>query len=100
MKWKLVKLKKFSGALSSIYTVYLYESNKTLFDIFLEENKNLYLSELLDIISRLKVMGNKTGAREEFLNIKKVIQETEYVHYMMNQINIFVCIVSAMALIW
>jgi len=33
---------------------------------FLYENKNLFKSELFDIISRLKVMGNETGAREDF----------------------------------
>ena len=34
--------------------------------MFIEENKNSFKSELIDIFIRLKVIGNKTGAREQF----------------------------------
>jgi hypothetical protein len=66
MKWKIVKLDHFSGDSGSVYSVYFYDSNKTLFEIFIEENTISFKSELLDIISRLKVIGYKTGAREQF----------------------------------
>lgn len=46
---------------------------KTSFDSFLFENKNVFLSELKDIISRLKSIGNATGAREQFFKINEGI---------------------------
>ena len=66
MNFKLVKLPKLSGDEASIYSIFLFEQNKTLFDIFIEENKNSFISELNDILSRLKVMGETTGARIEY----------------------------------
>ena len=41
----------------------------TTFDLFIQENKNSLLDELKDIISRLKVIGSKTGAREHFFKV-------------------------------
>jgi hypothetical protein len=46
---------------------------KTSFDSFLFENKNVFLSELKDIISRLKSIGNTNGAREQFFKINEGI---------------------------
>lgn len=66
MKYKLVKLTRFSGEKASIYSIYLTDECKTLFDIFIEENINSFLSEIKDIFSRLRVIGNKTGARVHF----------------------------------
>lgn len=47
-----------------MYSVYVNDSIMTLFEMFIEENKNSFKSELIDIFIRLKVIGNKTGARE------------------------------------
>lgn len=69
MRYKLVKLEELSGSKTSIYSVYLNESGKTLFEMFLEENKKAFKSELNDIISRLKVIGDKTGAYEHFFKL-------------------------------
>lgn len=71
MKYKLVKMNQISGCKSSIYSVYLEEEQKTLFDRFLEENNILFKSELKDIITRLKTIGNKTGARESFFKLNE-----------------------------
>jgi putative component of toxin-antitoxin plasmid stabilization module len=66
MNFKIVKLNNLSGECASVYSVFDNESEKTLFEIFIEENKSLFLSELKDISSRLRVIGHKTGAREQF----------------------------------
>lgn len=69
MKCKLVKLLNFSGEKASIYAIILNDDNQTLFDKFVNENKNLFLSEINDIIIRLQTIGHKTGARENFFKI-------------------------------
>lgn len=75
MKCKLVKLNKFSGQEASIYTVLLADENgsftESLFDIFIKENKTLFLSEIKNIFTRLKTIGNDTGARETFFKLKE-----------------------------
>ncbi|MBW8050528.1 MAG: hypothetical protein FVQ77_09355 [Cytophagales bacterium] len=71
MKYKLVKLSNFSGEEASIYSVYMEDLKKTLFDVFLEENKNSFKSELKDILQRIKVIGSKTGAREQFFKLNE-----------------------------
>ncbi len=73
MKSKLVKLIQFSGSKASIYGVWFEYMQKTSFDSFILENKNVFLSELKDIISRLKSIGNATGAREQFFKINEGI---------------------------
>ena len=69
MDYKIVKLDELSGEHASIYSIFDIEKEKTLFDIFLSENKSLFLSELNDIYKRLKVIGSKTGAREQFFKL-------------------------------
>lgn len=66
MKAELVKLSDFSGKMTSIYGIFLEKYQMTTFDLFIQENKNSFLNELKDIISRLKVIGTVTGAREQF----------------------------------
>jgi hypothetical protein len=66
MKYKLVKLGKYSGEQASLYTVFLEDEQKTLFDRFLEENKNSFISEIKNIVLRLNIIGHDTGAREQF----------------------------------
>ena len=73
MKSKLVKLGQFSGNKASIYGVWFDELQETSFETFISENKNVFLSELKDIISRLKSIGNATGAREQFFKINEGI---------------------------
>jgi hypothetical protein len=66
MDYKIVKLDEFSGECASIYSIFDIEKEKTLFDIFLSENKSLFLSELNDILIRLTTIGKETGAREVY----------------------------------
>ena len=75
MKYNLVKLSGFSGKKASAYTV-LPENEtgkleESLFDIFIKENKNTFISEIKDIFVRLKIIGNDTGARESFFKLKE-----------------------------
>lgn len=75
MKYKLVRISKFSGKEASIYTILKAneqgEFQYSLFDAFINENKTLYLSEIKNIFSRLKTIGNETGARESFFKTKE-----------------------------
>lgn len=71
MNYKIVKLNNLSGECASVYSVFDNEAEKTLFDSFIEENKSLFLSELKDISSRLRVIGHKTGARETFFKLNE-----------------------------
>lgn len=71
MKYKLVKLKQISGCQSSIYTILLMDEQKTLFERFLEENKNTFKSELKSITKRLNTIGQFTGARESFFKLRE-----------------------------
>lgn len=80
MKSELVKLGQFSGNEASIYGIWFEDLQKTSFDIFINENKNVFLSELNDIISRLKSISNATGAREQFFKSMKVFQAMVFVH--------------------
>lgn len=60
-----------SGSSASIYSVFLEDEQKTLFEKFVDENKISFKSELKDIFSRLKTIGHKTGAREQFFKINE-----------------------------
>ncbi len=71
MKYHLVKLEKISGYKASIYTVFIESANKTLFDLFISEHKISLKDEIKDIINRLKVIGQYTGAQEQFFKTKE-----------------------------
>lgn len=71
MKIKLVKFSQLSGNVASIYGVWFEKQQKTSYETFIIENKNVLLSELNDIISRLKTIGNKTGAREQYFKLNE-----------------------------
>lgn len=82
MKCKLVKLSQFSGEMASIYSVQVANDdgsfNTSLFENFIIENKNLYLSELKDLLSRLSIIGHETGARESYFKLYEGNPETEF----------------------
>ena len=71
VKYKLVKLPKLSGSEASIYTVYLEDEKRTLFDRFLAENRSDYEQELLNMIGRLKSIGKSVGAKEQYFKHKE-----------------------------
>jgi putative component of toxin-antitoxin plasmid stabilization module len=69
--YRLVKDEKLSGKDASIYSVFLEKEQETLFDRFIKENKISFKGELKDIINRIKAIGNKIGAREQFFKLKE-----------------------------
>ncbi len=71
VKYRLVKLHKFSGDEASIYTVYLESEKQTLFEKFILENKADCEPELNDIIKRIISIGKKVGAREQFFKLNE-----------------------------
>lgn len=66
MRCELIKIKELSGSEASVYTVLLTGEQKTRFDLFIEENSALYLSEIKNILLRLKTIGTNVGARESY----------------------------------
>jgi hypothetical protein len=66
MKYEVVKLGYLSGNKASIYTIWFEELNQTSFEIFINENINVFKSEIKDITSRLITIGKKVGAREHY----------------------------------
>lgn len=66
MRYSLVKLNQISGNQASVYSLYIVEENKTLFDRFIEETRISSINELKDIISRLRSIAHKEGAREQY----------------------------------
>lgn len=71
MKCKIVKLSRFSGKRASIYTVIVNESQTSLFEDFIQENKISHASEIKNIGMRLITIGNETGARHSFFKHKE-----------------------------
>ena len=64
MKLKLKKIDSLSGQKTNIYSVVVDDDDKSLFEHFLEENSELYHEELLEILTRIKSISNREGARE------------------------------------
>jgi len=62
-------MEQLSGNQASIYSLFVEEENRTLFDKFLFENNSTFISELQDIITRLNTMAHKTGAREQYFKL-------------------------------
>lgn len=71
MRCKIVKLTRFSGTQASVYSVIVDDSSTTLFENFIQENKNSYAGEIKNIGMRLHVIGHNTGARHSFFRHKE-----------------------------
>ena len=71
MRYRLVKINKLSGYEASLYSIYLEDEQRTLFERFLEENNNLFKSELKNILARLNTIGHYTGASEQFFKLRE-----------------------------
>jgi hypothetical protein len=71
MKCKIVKLSRFSGAEASVYSVIINDSQTSLFENFIQENKNSHASEIKNIGMRLITIGKDTGARYSFFKHKE-----------------------------
>lgn len=70
MNCKIVKLLNFSGTKTTVYSVFIDDEQKTLFDKFIQENL-IHKNELKSVISRLKTISTKTGAQEHFFKQKE-----------------------------
>lgn len=70
MEYRLVKIDELSGDETSIYTVYIEDESKTLFDLFLLENSTNFTNEVKDIVKRIRIIG-KIGARSQFFKLKE-----------------------------
>ncbi len=64
MKFRLEKINNLSGQKTNIYSIFVNDDDKSLFEHFLEENSELYHEELIEILTRIKSISNKEGARE------------------------------------
>lgn len=71
MKCELIKIDELSGNKASIYSVIIEEKDVSLFDAFIDENFDLHSSEITNITQRLKTIGTKTGAREQFFKLNE-----------------------------
>jgi riboflavin synthase len=69
MKYSFLKLPQLSGSYASIYTILVEteDTNETLLDQFIKENEAEAPNEVKNIVERLRVIGRRTGAREQFL---------------------------------
>jgi hypothetical protein len=64
VKFRLEKISNLSGQKTNIYSVFIDDDDKSLFEHFLEENNELYHEEIIEILTRIKSISNKEGARE------------------------------------
>lgn len=71
VRCKLVRVQKHCGNKSSVYSVYLSEERKTVYEKFQLENLPTFKSEIVDIVKRIHVIGKKTGAQESFFKLKE-----------------------------
>ena len=71
MKYKLIKLNKYSGNSTSIYTIQLIDEDISLFERFVSENIISHKDEIKDILERLITIGHKTGARAQYFKLNE-----------------------------
>lgn len=70
MRLELLKSGLFSGRKTTVYNIMVEEEGKTLLDLFIEENIEQYKDEILDIINRIKLIG-QIGAQEYFFKLNE-----------------------------
>lgn len=73
MKFKIVQLSQFNGNKAGIYSVYLSDEQKTLFECFMRENITTFKSEIININQTIIAINKKTGAREIFFKFDEGI---------------------------
>ena len=66
MNYEIVKIQEHSGNKATLYSIVLEDGKQTLYEQFLNENKETHRQELISITNRLSVIGQKTGARANF----------------------------------
>lgn len=63
---RLSKLTELSGSMATIYSVLIEDDDVSLFEHFLQEQRSNHSRELENIVSRLIIIGEHTGARSSF----------------------------------
>ena len=71
MYYEIVELAQYSGNQAKIYSIIPEGEEKTLFDFFVEEYKDIFRDEIKDISKRLVQIGKTTGARHSFFKHKE-----------------------------
>lgn len=69
MKSKLVYLDNLSGDKASIYSIVRADCRGSLLDQFIDEHKNRFTQDLLNIAGRLRAMGCVVGALEAYFKL-------------------------------
>lgn len=70
-KIELVELEEFDNTMGHIYSVVVDDSDKTLFDFFLEENDSDYRQPLAEIITKLNTMASMTGFTDNYFKLNE-----------------------------
>ena len=71
MKFKLVKLSRFSGKKASIYSIIIDGDKETLFDKFIRSNLSNNQKEIEQIFVTLDAIGKKVGSQDIYFRKKK-----------------------------
>jgi hypothetical protein len=71
MNFEIIELEEFSGSKAVIYSVAIDDNPLTLFDLFVKENEEMFPAEIQSIVDRLEIIGNFTGAREQYFKINE-----------------------------
>jgi hypothetical protein len=71
LKFKIVKLSRFSGNKSSLYSVIIEGEQETLFDTFIRNNVSENSLEVEQIFATLNSIGKRVGASDNFFRKKK-----------------------------
>ena len=66
MIFELVELKELSGPKTTIYSLYLEDETRTLFDKFLSDNVDRYRQEVISILDKMSKISFKFGAERMF----------------------------------
>lgn len=74
MKLKLVYLTNLSGKKASVYSIVKGDSLEAALDRFIREHKKEFFQDLLNIVGRLKSIGNVTGAVATYFKLDEGLE--------------------------
>lgn len=74
MKSRLVRLPALSGGKASIYSIITETGKLTFFDHFIAEHKGDFMQDLMNILGRLRSIGNTVGAIETFFKLDEGLE--------------------------
>jgi hypothetical protein len=79
VKSKLIYLTSLSGRKASVYTIVSEDTCTSLFDKFIIECKNEFPNELMNILSRLKRVGNNFSALESWFKLDEGLHWNDHI---------------------